>query len=80
MKTATLLSVGLGLLAGWFWGDEVRRRKNAEAKVDDLGKRLEKASFKTPPPEAQLKKIAVVLNDAHKHIVAVSKGLQKPAP
>jgi hypothetical protein len=23
MKTATLLSVGLGLLAGWFWGDEV---------------------------------------------------------
>jgi hypothetical protein len=80
MKTATLLSVSLGLLAGWFWGDEVRRRKNAEAKVDDLGKRLEKASFKAPPPEAQLKKIAIVLNDAHKHILAVSKGLQKPAP
>jgi hypothetical protein len=80
MKTATLLSVSLGLLAGWYWGDEVRRRKNAEAKVDELGKRLEKASFKMPPPEAQLKKIAVVLNDAHKHIVTVSKGLQKPTP
>ena len=77
MKTATLLYVGLGLLAGWFWGDEVRRRKNAEAKVDDLGKQLHHASFKTPPPEAQLKKIAIVLNDAHKLIHTVSKGLEK---
>ena len=77
MKTTTLLSVGLGLLAGWFWGDEVRRRKNAEAKVDDLGKRLEKASFKALPPEAQLKKMAFVLNDAHKLIHTVSKGLEK---
>ena len=56
MKTATLLSVGLGLLAGWFWSDEVRRRKNAEAKVDDLGKQLQKASFKTPPPEANIRR------------------------
>jgi hypothetical protein len=79
MKTATLLSVGLGLLAGWFWGDEVRRRKNAEAKVDSLAKQLRTASFKTPPPEAQLKKIAVVLNDAHKQISAVTKALVKPA-
>jgi len=77
MKTATLLSVGLGLLAGWYWGDEVRRRKNAEAKVDDLGKRLEKVSFKALPPEAQLKKMAFVLNDAHKLIHTVSKGLEK---
>jgi len=64
MKTATLLYVGLGLLAGWFWGGEVRRRENAEAKVDELGKRLDKASFKTLPPEAQLKKMAIVLYDA----------------
>jgi hypothetical protein len=79
MKTATLLSVGLGLLAGWFWSDEVRRRKNAEAKVDDLGKRLDKTSFKALPPEAQLKKMAAVLNDAHKQITAVTKALLKPA-
>ena len=58
MKTATLLSVGLGLLAGYLYGDELRRRKNAEANADDLTKLLEKASFKTPPPEAQLKKMA----------------------
>lgn len=77
MKTATLLYVGLGLRAGWFWGDEVRRRKIAEAKVDDLGRQLQKTSFKTPPPEAQLTKIAIVLNEAHKLIHAVSKGLEK---
>jgi len=79
MKTATLFSVGLGLLAGWYWGDEVRRRKSAEAKLNELGKRLDKLSFNTPPPEAQLKKIAVVLNDAHKQISAVTKALLKPA-
>jgi Cdc6-like AAA superfamily ATPase len=79
MKTATLISVGLGLLAGWFWGDEVRRRKDAEAKVDNLAKQLQKSSFKTLPPEAQLKKMAIVLYDAHKKITAVTKALVKPA-
>jgi hypothetical protein len=53
MKTATLLSVGLGLLADWYWADEVRRRRNAEAKAGNLAQRLEKASFKVLPPEAQ---------------------------
>jgi hypothetical protein len=79
MKTATLLSVGLGLLAGWLWGDEVRRRKNAEARLNELGKQLEKTSFKTLPPEAQLKRMALILNDAHKQISAVTKALVKPA-
>jgi hypothetical protein len=79
MKSATLLYVGLGLLAGWFWGGEVRRRKDAEAKVDDLAKQLQKSSFKTLPPEAQLKKMAIVLYDAHKKITAVTKALLKPA-
>ena len=79
MKTATLLYVGLGLLAGWFWSDEVRRRKNAEAKAVDLTQQLKKQSFKPLPPEAQLKKMAIVLYDAHKQITAVTKALLKPA-
>ena len=79
MKTATLLSVGLGLLAGWYWADEVRRRKNAEAKAVDLTEQLKKQSFKTLPLEAQLKKMAMVLYNAHKQITAVSKALVKPA-
>jgi hypothetical protein len=79
MKTAVLLSVGLSLLAGYIYGDELRRRKHAEEYADELTKLLEKASFKTPLPEAQLRKMAAVLNDAHKQITAVSKALRKPA-
>jgi uncharacterized protein (DUF1800 family) len=47
--------------------------------VADLTQRLEKASVKTLPPEAQLKKMAAVLYDAHKQITAVTKTLVKPA-
>jgi hypothetical protein len=79
MKTATLLYVGLGLLAGWFWDREVRRRKDAEVQVDNLAQQLQKTSFKTQPPEVQLKKMAIVLYDAHKKITAVTKALVKPA-
>jgi hypothetical protein len=56
------------------WGSP----KNADAKADDLAKRLEKALFKTVPPQAQLKKMAVVLNDTHKQITAASYALAKP--
>jgi hypothetical protein len=42
MNHTVVLYVALGLFAGWSWGDEVRRRKNAEAKANDLEKRLEK--------------------------------------
>jgi hypothetical protein len=79
MKTATLLSVGLGLLVSWHWADEVRRRKNAEAKAGDLAQQLKKQTSKTLPPEAHLKKMAIILCDAHKQITAVSKALVKPA-
>ena len=68
-----LMAVSLGLMVGVALGDEVRRRKNAEARVAELNNRLEQVSFKTPPPEAQLKKMAVVLNDAHKQITALRK-------
>jgi hypothetical protein len=77
MKTAALLSVGLSLLAGYIYGDELRRRKHAEEYAADLIKLLEKASLKTPLPGAQLNKMAAVLNDAHRQITTVSKALQK---
>lgn len=34
---------------------------------------------KTPPPETQLHKIALILKDVHRHIHAVSKALLEPA-
>jgi len=75
---AMVMAGSLGLMLGVVLGDEVRRRKCAEARIDELGKQLEKASFKTLPPEAQLKRMALILNDAHKQISAVTKALVKP--
>lgn len=48
------------------------------AAVEVLRERLEQASSKTSR-DLQLTEMRHVLNDAHKHIVAVSKALQKPA-
>jgi hypothetical protein len=55
MKPATLLSVGLGLVAGYLYGDEVRRRKNAETYAEDVMKLLEKlsAGIHPAPPRLQ---------------------------
>ncbi len=78
VTTVVLLSVGLGLIAGWTCGDEVRRRKNAEAKVEDLRQHLQHACSGAPTQERQLKEMRSILNDAHKHILAVSKGLKNP--
>ena len=44
MKTATLLSIALGLAAGIIYGDECRRRKYAEGYSADLTKFLHKHS------------------------------------
>jgi hypothetical protein len=76
---ATTIAASLGLLLGVILGDEVRRRNNAETRIEEMNERLEKISFKAMPPEAQLKKMAIVLNDAHKKITAVTKALAKPA-
>ncbi|HZW81495.1 MAG TPA: hypothetical protein VFF50_13555 [Candidatus Deferrimicrobiaceae bacterium] len=70
-----LIFAAFGLMVGWALGDEVRRRKNAEEKVDDLREQLQHAG--APTQERHLKEMRAVLNDAHRHILAVSKGLEK---
>ena len=72
----TLLAAGVGLTLGWVCG-QAGRRKNAEAMSADLP--LPPAGSANKTQEHQLKKIRSVVNDIHKHILAVSKGLQKPA-
>jgi hypothetical protein len=69
-----LLLASFGFAIGWALGDEVRRRKNAEERVEDLREQLKHSAI-----TAQLREIRSVNNDAHKHILAVSKGLQKQA-
>jgi hypothetical protein len=48
---AVLLSAGLGVTAGWLWGDEVHRRKDAEAMAEHL-------RLHAPPQSITLKRCA----------------------
>ena len=67
-----LIMAAFGFMIGWALGDEVRRRKNAEERVDELRDQLKHSAV-----PAQLREIRSVINDAHRHILAVSKGLEK---
>ena len=67
-----LLSCGLGVVAGRLLINEIGRRRKAEAKAEVL-------LLHSQTSERNLKEIRKVLNDAHKHILAVSKALRKPA-
>jgi hypothetical protein len=72
-----LLAAAAGLTIGWVGCENVYRRKHAEITVNAL--RQQTAPASSPDTiQRQLRQIRGVLNDAHKHILAVSKGLKKP--
>jgi len=73
----TLIIAGFSLAVGLVFGNELRRRRSAEQQVDELRSQLKHA--RGPLPERQLREIRGVLNDAHKHIRAVTKALEKQA-
>ena len=68
-----LIFAAVGLMVGVKLGDEARRRRCAEDKVDELRDQLQHTGVSA----RQLKEMRSVLNDVHKHILAVSKGLEK---
>ena len=74
----TLLAAGVGLTLGWICG-QAGRGNNVEAMIADLHQPLPPVGSTNKTQQHQLKKIRSVVNDIHKHILAVSKGLQKPA-
>ena len=71
-----LLVFSLGFMIGWTGGELRSRSRCAEEKVEDLRDQLEEAATL----DSQLREMRSVLNDAHKRILDVSKGLEKPAP
>ena len=70
-----LIVFALGLMIGWTCGEELSRRRCAEEKIEDLRDQLEEAATQ----QRQLEQMRSILNDTHKRILAVSKGLEKPA-
>jgi hypothetical protein len=75
-----MLSAALGVKAGQLWGEEIRRRKYAEEQLAELRNQSPQTGSGMPEHRRQFKELRSVLNDAHKHIVAVSKALKITAP
>jgi hypothetical protein len=76
--TYMLLVAAFAYIIGWVSGELVSRCKNAEEKVAELSVQLEHSGSGTQQ-QRQFKELRSVLNDVHKHIVAVSKALKIPA-
>jgi hypothetical protein len=70
-----LIVATFGFVIGWAFGEELGRRRCAEEKVEDLRDQLQHAG--APALDRRLRLMHGTLNDAHKLILAVSKGLQK---
>jgi uncharacterized protein YlxW (UPF0749 family) len=74
------LSIVLGFMMGEAVGDSHRHRKCLEQANEDLRDQLQNAQPSTPTLQRALDQQRRVINDIHKRVVAVSKGLEKPAP
>ena len=70
-----LIVFSMGFVIGWAFGEELERRRCAEEQVEDLRDQLKHAG--TLGLDRRLRLMHSTLNDAHKLILAVSKGLQK---
>ena len=72
-----VLAAAFGFLVGKVYGDLQRHRRCLQQTNDELRDRLEKATPDTRPIQRALKEQRGVLNDLHKRLLAVSKGLEK---
>jgi hypothetical protein len=72
-----LLSAAFGFMIGDALGQNFRHRKYLEQANEDLREELEKARACEAPLHRELKQQRGVLHDIHKHVLAVSKGLEK---
>ena len=73
-----VLSACFGFLVGEMCGDYNRHRKCLQRENDELRDRLDAAPDGQPIQRA-LKEQRGVINDIHRRLVAVSKGLEKQA-
>jgi hypothetical protein len=72
-----LLAIAMGFLIGELCGDYNRRRKCLQRENDELRDRLEATAADSKPIQRALKERRGVINDVHRRLVAVSKGLEK---
>jgi hypothetical protein len=75
-----LMSAAVGFMMGEAVGDSRRHRKCLEEANDDLHAQLQKACAACKESlHPELKQQRGVINDIHKQVVALSKGMKKPS-
>ena len=72
-----LIAAGFGFIAGEVCGDYRRQRHCLQQANEELRERLEEAAANITPIQRALKEQRGVVNDIHRRLVAVSKGLEK---
>ena len=73
-----LLSAASGFMVGEAVGGQARVRKYLEQANDDLREQLQKVQPSPSTLQQELNQQRRIINDIHKRIAAVTKGLQKP--
>ena len=73
-----LLSAIAGFMAGEALGGQARVRKYLEQANDELREQLQQVRPSPSALQQELSRQRRVINDIHKRIAAVTKGLQKP--
>ena len=69
--------IPIWMLLSAAFGDSTRHRKCLEQINDDLRDQIEKARPWEEPLHRELKRQRAVINDIHKRMTAVTKGIQK---
>jgi hypothetical protein len=72
-----VLSAAFGFIVGDGFGESIGRRNCLEQTNAELRDQLEKARASEEPLRSELKGLRGEINDIHKRVVAVSKGLGK---
>ena len=72
-----ILSAAFGFIIGEACGDYRRHRNCLQQANEELRQRLEEAVVETRPIQRALKEQRGVINDIHRRLLAVSKGLEK---
>jgi len=74
-----VLSAAFGFIVGDALGDQTRHRKCLEQANEDLRDQLQNAQPCSTNLQHALDQQRRVINDIHKRIIAVTKGLEKQA-
>jgi len=72
-----LLSAAFGFIAGEAFGDSSRHRKCLQQSNDNLRDQLENARISDELLHQAVRQNRKILNDLHKRVSAVTKGLEK---